>query len=205
MNSPYMGGADPGDFSGGGFNHHGSSKSNAQVGSDQTTAVNRKKGADKASGWSFGCGLLLVIVPLAFALSSCQDDRSEKSYEAADSATVTKTETTTATMTTTVTTTVNAEKSASNLFSADEIASTSSISATEESSGGYYNDNSENDLNYHPAPLRQSSPSRASSVRPSSAYANCKEARAAGAAPVYAGSPGYGPHLDRDGDGIGCE
>ncbi|WP_369010294.1 excalibur calcium-binding domain-containing protein, partial [Salmonella enterica] len=31
------------------------------------------------------------------------------------------------------------------------------------------------------------------------------EARAAGAAPVRAGEPGYGPHLDRDGDGIGCE
>lgn len=36
-------------------------------------------------------------------------------------------------------------------------------------------------------------------------YANCSEARAAGAAPVYAGEPGYGPHLDRDGDGVGCE
>nr|WP_232307049.1 excalibur calcium-binding domain-containing protein [Sphingomonas sp. Y57] len=36
-------------------------------------------------------------------------------------------------------------------------------------------------------------------------YANCTAARAAGAAPVYAGTPGYGRHLDRDGDGIGCE
>lgn len=36
-------------------------------------------------------------------------------------------------------------------------------------------------------------------------YANCAAARAAGAAPVYAGQPGYGRHLDRDGDGIGCE
>jgi hypothetical protein len=36
-------------------------------------------------------------------------------------------------------------------------------------------------------------------------YKNCTAARAAGAAPVYAGSPGYGSHLDRDGDGIGCE
>jgi len=36
-------------------------------------------------------------------------------------------------------------------------------------------------------------------------FRNCTEARAAGAAPVYAGSPGYGPHLDRDGDGVGCE
>lgn len=36
-------------------------------------------------------------------------------------------------------------------------------------------------------------------------YANCTEARAAGAAPVHRGDPGYGPHLDRDNDGIGCE
>lgn len=36
-------------------------------------------------------------------------------------------------------------------------------------------------------------------------FANCSAARAAGAAPVRAGDPGYGRHLDRDGDGIGCE
>lgn len=36
-------------------------------------------------------------------------------------------------------------------------------------------------------------------------YANCKEVRAAGAAPIYAGQPGYSRALDRDGDGIACE
>ena len=36
-------------------------------------------------------------------------------------------------------------------------------------------------------------------------YANCAAARAAGAAPIRAGDPGYGAHLDRDLDGIGCE
>ena len=36
-------------------------------------------------------------------------------------------------------------------------------------------------------------------------YKNCTEAWAAGAAPVKVGEPGYGKHLDRDGDGIGCE
>lgn len=36
-------------------------------------------------------------------------------------------------------------------------------------------------------------------------YRNCSEARAAGAAPVRRGQAGYGGHLDRDGDGIGCE
>lgn len=36
-------------------------------------------------------------------------------------------------------------------------------------------------------------------------YANCSEARAAGAAPIRRGQPGYSARLDRDGDGIGCE
>jgi hypothetical protein len=36
-------------------------------------------------------------------------------------------------------------------------------------------------------------------------YKNCSEARAAGAAPIYQGQPGYRPGLDRDGDGIACE
>ena len=36
-------------------------------------------------------------------------------------------------------------------------------------------------------------------------YKNCTAARAAGAAPVYAGQPGYGSHLDKDDDGVGCE
>lgn len=37
------------------------------------------------------------------------------------------------------------------------------------------------------------------------AFRNCAAARAAGAAPVRYGDPGYGSHLDRDNDGIGCE
>jgi hypothetical protein len=36
-------------------------------------------------------------------------------------------------------------------------------------------------------------------------YANCDAVRAAGAAPIRVGDPGYGRHLDRDGDGVGCE
>lgn len=36
-------------------------------------------------------------------------------------------------------------------------------------------------------------------------YANCSEARSAGAAPLYAGEPGYRSALDRDGDGVACE
>ena len=42
-------------------------------------------------------------------------------------------------------------------------------------------------------------------VSASASYANCSAARDAGAAPVRVGDPGYGRHLDRDGDGVGCE
>jgi Excalibur calcium-binding domain len=44
-----------------------------------------------------------------------------------------------------------------------------------------------------------------SAPRGRGAFANCTAARLAGAAPVRRGDPGYGSHLDRDNDGIGCE
>lgn len=46
---------------------------------------------------------------------------------------------------------------------------------------------------------------KATAPRSGTSYANCTEARNAGAAPVRRGDPGYGTHLDRDNDGIGCE
>jgi hypothetical protein len=36
-------------------------------------------------------------------------------------------------------------------------------------------------------------------------FRNCAAARAAGAAPIRRGQPGYASHLDADGDGIACE
>ncbi|SUE30247.1 calcium-binding protein [Nocardia farcinica] len=36
------------------------------------------------------------------------------------------------------------------------------------------------------------------------AFPNCDAARAAGRAPIFRGEPGYGPHLDPDGDGFAC-
>lgn len=36
-------------------------------------------------------------------------------------------------------------------------------------------------------------------------YPNCDAARRAGATPILRGQPGYGSHLDRDGDGKACE
>lgn len=52
-------------------------------------------------------------------------------------------------------------------------------------------------------PQGDSSPAGAGSGR--GAFANCTAARAAGAAPVRRGQAGYGRHLDRDNDGVGCE
>ena len=36
-------------------------------------------------------------------------------------------------------------------------------------------------------------------------YSGCREARAAGAAPLHRGDPGYRAEMDGDGDGIACE
>jgi len=56
------------------------------------------------------------------------------------------------------------------------------------------------------ASLFEASPSTGSFGQTiSGAYRNCAAARAAGAAPVRRAEPGCGPHLDRDGDGVGCE
>jgi outer membrane biosynthesis protein TonB len=56
-----------------------------------------------------------------------------------------------------------------------------------------------------PAPAPVPAPAPAPVPAPSAHYENCSAARAAGAAPVRIGQPGYGRHLDRDGDGIGCD
>jgi hypothetical protein len=49
-------------------------------------------------------------------------------------------------------------------------------------------------------------PTTAASPSPSGAsFANCSEAKAAGAAPISRGEPGYSSKLDRDGDGVACE
>lgn len=63
----------------------------------------------------------------------------------------------------------------------------------------------------HPAPrarpARQAAPRRSyAPPAPSGVYyRSCADARAAGAAPLYRGQPGYRPEMDGDGDGIACE
>ena len=58
-------------------------------------------------------------------------------------------------------------------------------------------------------PAEGTAPRSAEAVAPPIAsatyYPNCSAARAAGAAPIHAGQPGYRQALDRDLDGIACE
>lgn len=58
-----------------------------------------------------------------------------------------------------------------------------------------------------PAPAPEPAPAPVEQARPqqSAYYANCSEARAAGAAPLYVGEAGYRSALDRDNDGVACE
>ena len=60
---------------------------------------------------------------------------------------------------------------------------------------------------YHCHRATAPAPQRLFSAPTQSAWAfrNFTAARAAGAAPVQYGDPGYGSHLDRDNDGVGCE
>lgn len=57
-----------------------------------------------------------------------------------------------------------------------------------------------------PAAPAPASPAPVAPVPPATAYyTNCAAAKAAGAAPLYAGAPGYRLRLDGDKDGIACE
>lgn len=58
-----------------------------------------------------------------------------------------------------------------------------------------------------PAPAESTVPVAPPEVtRPASVYyASCAAAKAAGAAPLHRGEPGYRSGLDRDGDGTACE
>ena len=59
----------------------------------------------------------------------------------------------------------------------------------------------------HLTPLAEADDDRDASAQTveSVYYRNCSAARAAGAAPIRDGDPGYAGHLDRDGDGVACE
>jgi hypothetical protein len=53
-----------------------------------------------------------------------------------------------------------------------------------------------------PAPPAPAAPAPAAT---GASYATCSEVKAAGAAPILVGQPGFRPTFDGDGDGVGCE
>ncbi|HEX2760329.1 MAG TPA: excalibur calcium-binding domain-containing protein [Rhizomicrobium sp.] len=58
---------------------------------------------------------------------------------------------------------------------------------------------------YVSAPLHGTPAQSPAGIADSIYYPNCAAARAAGAAPLRFGEPGYRPPLDADGDGVACE
>lgn len=68
-----------------------------------------------------------------------------------------------------------------------------------------------------PAPTRTPAPAATGKPKPPASsptsapgpkdvyYKSCAAAKAAGAAPIRRGQPGYGKHLDKDNDGIACD
>jgi hypothetical protein len=69
---------------------------------------------------------------------------------------------------------------------------------------GCHNDRKNGGYHCHRAPVREALPFRQSNTD-SAYYPNCAAARAAGAAPIRVGDPGYRAGLDRDRDGVACE
>ena len=56
-----------------------------------------------------------------------------------------------------------------------------------------------------PAQQAPAQPVQQAPAQSSVYYETCADARAAGAAPLHRGEPGYRPGLDKDGDGVACE
>jgi len=70
---------------------------------------------------------------------------------------------------------------------------------------GCHNNRKTGGYHCHRGPSSQPERARSQALVGGREFANCSQARAAGAAPVRESDPGYGRHLDRDGDGVGCE
>ncbi|MGW3654757.1 excalibur calcium-binding domain-containing protein [Streptomyces sp. NPDC005151] len=124
-------------------------------------------------------GVLLLLVGTSCGAMGADDNSKTAAAEAKPGPTVTATATVTATPTPTVTAKARPAPTVTKTVTA-----TATVTVTKEA-----------------ADYGSSSSDGSGSVY----YSNCAEARAAGATPVHRGEPGYGAHLDRDGDGTGCD
>lgn len=154
-------------------------------------------------GKNTGCGcavLAAVVGGLLFLLAQCGES---------DDAPVTPPATSTTSSSPTWTTTRSTPTTTAPSTSASTSASTTGAPATEVPvTGQGSNDNAvplyPNDDDSRRVPLYEPAPQPAAPPIAAS-FSSCREARAAGAAPLYIGQPGYSPKLDRDGDGVACE
>lgn len=145
----------------------------------------------RATGWRRWGGLVLISAVAAPLLAACGGSTDETEITpVTTTVTVTSTLTTTERPdTTTVTSTVTAEPETTIAepveppVDMDANVAPAAVAAIPEPT---------------PAPVLAPAPA-------ATYYQNCTAVRAAGAAPLYAGSPGYSSKLDRDGDGVACE
>lgn len=71
---------------------------------------------------------------------------------------------------------------------------------------GCHNERATGGYHCHPLPVvAAGTHSGFDQARRNHSYASCAAARAAGAAPLRRGEPGYSTRLDRDRDGVACE
>ena len=70
---------------------------------------------------------------------------------------------------------------------------------------GCHNDKKAGTRHCHGAKTKRSAPKATYRSDGSVYYPNCTAARRDGKSNIRRGQPGYGKHLDRDGDGIACE
>jgi hypothetical protein len=96
------------------------------------------------------------------------------------------------------------------------LASSAPVAASAHGGGldasGCHHDRKRGGYHCHRRPAIAAAPRRKPASRPQNLatpggiyYTNCSQARAAGAAPLRRGEPGYRPAMDRDDDGVACE
>lgn len=163
-------------------------------------------------------GWTLFVAFVALAISMLLTPETPATSETEEPEAVTTSETTTSS-TTTSSTTATSTTSTTSTTEPTSTSSTTSSTTTQEPVPSPETQEPTEEPYVEPQPVYTPAPDPAPAPQqfvqqpvapviqesPSVYYQNCDAVRAAGAAPLYIGSPGYAPKLDRDGDGVACE
>ena len=163
-------------------------------------------------------GWMIFSAFVAFAIAAILTPETPATSETEEPEAVTTSETTTSETTTSSTTTSSTTSTTSTTEPTSTTSTTSSTTTQEPTPEPETQEPTEEPYVeqqpvYTPAPEQTPAPQQfvqqpvapVIQESPSVYYQNCDAVRAAGAAPLYIGSPGYAPKLDRDGDGVACE